>query len=117
MDYEQMINDQLEDLDLTELENIMQEASEQSNGIFEALTTEDIIDSLISGEALFNTDVIVENFKDVLLMEVKAGILMGVEIITVCIIMGLLNNIADSFGSKAASSLGNTVCSCLVIIL
>ncbi len=117
MDYEQMINDQLADLDLRELEDIMQDAAEQSNGIFEALTTEDIIDSLISGEALFNTDLILENVKDVLLMEVKAGILMGVEILTVCIIMGLLGNITDSFGNKAASTLGNTVCSCLVIIL
>lgn len=117
MDYETIIDQQLADMDLSGLESIMEEAAEQSNGIFSALTTEEIVDSFISGEALFDPDLLLGNIFDVLFLEVKAGIIMGVEIISVCAVMGLLNSISDSFGNKAASSLGNVVCSCLIITL
>lgn len=117
MEYERIIEEQLADLDLESLEDIMNDAAEQSNGIFSSLTTSEIIESMIAGEPLFDTGSILENIFDVLLLELKASLYMGAEIITVCIIMGLLNNISGSFGSKAASALGNTVCSCLVITL
>lgn len=117
MDYESMINQQLEDLDLAELERIMEDAAAQSGGIFSSLSTEDVINSFLSGESLFDTDTILESIKDLLFLEVKTGVIMGVEIITVCIIIGLMNNISESFGNKAASTLGNTVCSCLIIII
>ncbi len=117
MEYENIINQQLEDLDLDELERIMEDAAEQSNGIFSALTTEDIVDSFISGEPLFDSNAVLNSIWDLLLLEVKAGIIMGAEILSVCIIMGLLNSISESFGSKAASTLGNTVCSCIIIII
>ena len=117
MDYESIIDQQLEDIDLSELDRIMDEAAEQSNGIFEALDTEDIISSLLSGKPLFDADLILNNVFDLLLVEIRTGIMLGVEIITVCIIMGLLNNMSESFGSKAASGLGNTVCSCIIITL
>ena len=117
MDYETMIKDQMADLDLDELENIMDDAAIQSNGIFSSLSTDDIVDSLLAGEPLFDTNSILENVMDVFLLEVKSGLIMGVEIITVCIIMGLLSNLSDSFGNKASSVLGNTVCSCIIIII
>ena len=117
MEYESIIEEQLADMDLEGLEQIMEDAAEQSNGIFSSLTTDEIINSMISGETLFDTNAILKNIIDVLLLELKSGLVMGVEILTVCVIMGLLNNISDSFGNKAASTLGNTVCSCLIIIL
>ncbi len=117
MDYESIINQQLEDLDLSEMEEIMDEAAEQSMGIFDSLSTEDIINNLLTGEPLFDADTIVNNIFDLLLLEIKTGVLLGVEIISICIVMGLLNNLSDSFGSKAASGLGNVVCSCIIITL
>lgn len=117
MDYEEIIRQQLDDLELSELEQIMDDAAAQSEGIFNALTTEDIINSLLSGEPLFDADMILHNIFDLMLMEIKTGIMMGVEIISICIVMGLLNNISDSFGNKASSRLGNVVCSCIIITL
>lgn len=117
MDYESIIEEQLNDINLSELEDIMDEAAQQSQGIFDSLSTEDVISSLLSGEPLFDADAIVHNIFDLLLLEIKTGVLLGVEIISICIVMGLLNNISESFGSKAASSLGNVVCSCIIITL
>lgn len=117
MDYESMIQEQMAELDLSELEQIMEDAAAMSNGIFEAISTEDIVDSFISGEPLFDAENILNNIFDLLFLEVRSGLVLGVEIITICIIMGLLNNLSSSFGNKAASSLGNIVCSCMIIML
>lgn len=117
MDYEDIISQQMNDLDLSQLEEIMNDASAQSQGIFDSLSTKDIINSLLSGEPIFEADTILHNIFDLLLLEVKTGIMMGVEIISICIVMGLLTNISDSFGNKPASRLGNVVCSCIIITL
>lgn len=117
MDYETMIQEQLSDLDLAELEQIMKDAAATSNGIFDVLSTEDIVSSFVHGEPLFHAETILNNILDVLFLEVKSGVVLGVQIISICIIMGLLGNLSTSFGSKAASHLGNIVCSCMIIML
>lgn len=117
MDYESIINSQLGDLDLSALERIMEDAAAQSEGIFDSFSTEDIVNSMLSGEPIFNGEAIVHNILDLLVVEIKSGIFMGIEIISVCIVMGLMNNISDSFGNKTASGLGNVVCSCIIITL
>lgn len=117
MEYDSIIKQQLHDLDLTELEEIMDDAAKQSNGIFSSLSTDDIIQSFLDGEPIFDSQVIMENLLDVFLMEVKAGLILGVQIISICIVMGLLKNFSNSFGEKPVSTLGTVVCSCLVITL
>lgn len=117
MGYEEIINEQLKSMDLSELETIMEDASEQSQGIFSSFSTEEIVDRFIAGEPLFDSDVLIQNVTDVFLYEIKAGLLLGVELVSICIIIGLLQNLSSSFGSKPVSSLGTVVCSCLVITL
>ena len=70
MDYENMIKNQMADLDLEELERIMDDAAEQSSGIFSSLSTDDIIDSLIAGEPVFDTGSILESIRNVFILEV-----------------------------------------------
>lgn len=117
MDYDSIIKEQLEKLNLTELEKIMEDAAEQSNGIFSSLSTDEVIQSFIDGKPLFDTGLLLENIWDVFLYELKAGLILGVEIISICIVMGLLKNFSNSFGDKPVSTLGTVVCSCLVITL
>ncbi len=117
MDYDTIIQEQMGNLDLSELEQIMDDAAKQSNGIFSSLSTDQIVQSFIDGKPLFDSDVIMKNLFDVFLYEVKAGLILGVEIISICIVMGLLKNFSNSFGDKPVSTLGTVVCSCLVITL
>ncbi|MEG0829155.1 MAG: stage III sporulation protein AE [Anaerovoracaceae bacterium] len=117
MGYEEIIREQMEEMDLSELENVMDEAAKQSHGIMSSISTEDIVQSFIDGKPIFQSEVIMRNLLDVFLYEVKAGIIMGIEIISICIVMGLLQNLSNSFGEKPVSTLGTVVCSCLVITL
>ena len=104
-------------MDLSELEQIMDDAAKQSNGLFSSMSTDDIVQSFIDGKPLFDSEVIMNNLLDVFLYEIKAGLILGVEIISICIVMGLLKNFSNSFGDKPVSTLGTVVCSCLVITL
>ena len=117
MDYDAILKKQMESMDLAELEQIMDDAAAQSNGIFSSLSTDDIVQSLIDGKPLLDSEILMQNLLDVFLYEVKGGILLGVQIISICIVMGLLKNLSGSFGEKPVSTLGTVVCSCLVITL
>lgn len=117
MEYDSIIKEQLDKLELDELERIMEDAAEQSNGIFSSLSTDEIVQSFMDGKPLFDSEVIMRNMLDVFLYEVRGGLMLGVEIVSICIVMGLLKNFSNSFGDKPVSTLGTVVCSCLVITL
>lgn len=117
MDYDSIIAEQMEKLNLNELEDIMDDAVRQSNGIFSSFSADEIVQSFIDGKPLFDTEILLESVWDVFLYEMKAGLVLGVEIISICIVMGLLKNFSNSFGDKPVCTLGTVVCSCLVITL
>ena len=116
MDYETVIEEQLESMDLSQLENMMDEST-KSSGVFENMSVNDIVNNLLNGEPLFDSDKILDNLADLFLLEVKSAVFLGCEILVVCIVIGLLTNFSDSFGSKTVSSLGTVICSCVIIAL
>ncbi len=116
MDYEAVIDAQLDSMELSELENAMEEASD-AGGVFDGMTVNDIVNNLLNGEPVFDSDKIMENLLNLFMMEVKSSIFLGREILSVCIVMGLLTGFSDSFGRKTVSSLGNVICSCVIIAL
>ena len=116
MDYEAVIDAQLDSMELSELENAMEEASD-AGGVFDGMTVNDIVNNLLNGEPVFDSDKIMENLLNLFMMEVKSSIFLGCEILSVCIVMGLLTGFSDSFGRKTVSSLGNVICSCVIIAL
>lgn len=115
MDYESIIQEQLSALNLSDLEKIMEDTSLQSGGLVPDLTIQDIINNAISGQPIFDSQLIIQNFIDLFLYEMKNSLLLGVQLVTICIVIGLLTNLSNSFGNKAVSRLGIIVCSCFVI--
>lgn len=116
MDYETVIEEQLDSMDLSELENMMEEASGQT-GIFKDMNVEDIVNNLLNGEALFDSDKIIDNLINLFMMEVKASIFLGCEILAICIITGLLTSFSGTFGKQTVSSLGTMVCGIVITAL
>lgn len=116
MDYETIIEEQLDSMDLSELEGIMSDAAGQS-GLFDDLTVSGIINNLINGNALFDSDRIIDNLLNLFLMEVKASVFLGCQILAICIVTGILTSFSNTFGSKTVSSLGTMVCSIVIIAL
>ncbi|QAT42837.1 stage III sporulation protein AE [Aminipila luticellarii] len=115
MDYKSIIQEQLANLNLNELEQIMDDTALQSGGRVPDLSIQEIIDRAINGQPIFDSQVIIHNFIDLFLYEIKSSLILGVQLVTICIVIGLLTNLSNSFGNKAVSRLGIIVCSCFVI--
>ncbi len=116
MDYEIIIDEQLNSMDLSDLENLMDSAVDET-GIFSEMTVEEIINNLINGQPLFDSDKILDNLLNLFLIEIKSAVFVGCQILAICIAIGLLTNLSNTFGSKTVSSLGTMVCSFVIIAL
>ncbi len=116
MDYQTIIDGQLDSMDLSGLESMMSEAAGQG-GIFDDMPVEEIIHSMINGRPIFDADSIIKNLTDLFLMEVRSSVLIGCEILAICIVTGLLTNFSNTFGSKTVSSLGTMICSIIITAL
>ena len=116
MDYQTIIDGQLDSMDLSGLESMMSDAAGQG-GIFGDMTVEQIINSMINGRPIFDTDSIIKNLTDLFLMEVRSSVFIGCEILAICIVTGLLTNFSNTFGSKTVSSLGTMICGIIITAL
>lgn len=116
MDYETIIEEQLDSIELDELENIMEDAYSGSE-LFGDMTAEGIINDLINGQPLFDSENLLRNLTELFMQEIRSAILLGCEILLVCIITGLLTSMSNSFGNKTVSSLGTMICSFIIIAL
>lgn len=116
MDYETIIEEQLNTMDLSELENILDDTYTGSE-IFGDMSVDGIINDLINGQPLFDSESFIRNITDLFMVEIRSAVLLGCEILLVCIITGLLTSMSNSFGNKTVSSLGTMICSFIIIAL
>lgn len=116
MDYETIIEEQLNTMNLNELENILDDTYTGSE-IFGDMSVDGIIDDLINGQPLFDSENFIRNITDLFMVEIRSAVLLGCEILLVCIITGLLTSMSNSFGNKTVSSLGTMICSFIIIAL
>lgn len=116
MDYETVLEEQLEATELSELEDSLADAAQQS-GVLEELSVEDLVHRLLNGQQILDSDQILENLKNLFLLEVRSSLMLGCEILAVCILIGVLTSFSDSFGKRTVSSLGTVICSCVIIAL
>ncbi|QIB69401.1 stage III sporulation protein AE [Aminipila butyrica] len=115
MDYKSIIQEQLAKLELSELEEIMDSATLDSGNRMPDISIQGLIDNAINGQPIFDSQTMIHGFIDLFLYEIKSSIILGVQLVTICIVIGLLTNLSNSFGNKAVSRLGIVVCGCFVI--
>ena len=87
MDYETVLEEQLEATELSELEDSLADAAQQS-GVLEELSVEDLVHRLLNGQQILDSDQILENLKNLFLLEVRSSLMLGCEILAVCILIG-----------------------------
>jgi stage III sporulation protein AE len=114
MDYKNLINEQLEAMDLEALEELI--GTGDATGLSNLSVTE-IIDRMISGKPLFDTQDIFNSLVNLLMKEVFSSITLGINILAICIIMALMVHLSASFGKSAVSTIGSLIASCAVIAL
>lgn len=116
MNFDEIIKKQMETLtnreQITDLEDY---ASGLTNGLSENYSLDNILDATVKGESVFDTGQIIESLKALFFYETKAALAVGIEILSICIIIGLLHNLTASFGKKGVSEIASLVC-CIVVI-
>lgn len=116
MEYETIIREQLNSMNLENLEELA-DGSQDSLQIIDTTTVDGIINGLLNGQPMFDSEKILNNILELFLIEIRSAILVACEILIVCIIIGLLNGMSNSFGNKTVSSLGTMICSIVIIAL
>lgn len=109
MDYEEFIKGQLEDENIDELNNLMKNSIEDE-GIFDYISAEEIVNRLLNGQPIIDSGTIIDRFIDFFLSEIKEVMILGCEIIIICIVIGLLVSFSDTISNKGVCKLGEIIC-------
>lgn len=116
MNLDNMINEQLSNMDLGQLHDLLGAASQQGQ-IFSGMSLGEMIHNILTGRQVFDFHQIMDAILTYFLRDVTASIFLAVQVVALCIAMGLLKNLSSSFGEDTVASLGTIVCSCTVIVL
>ena len=116
MDYKEILKEQFDQVvDLDEIDEISRRSAELSDGLSEQFRIENILEATLNGESFFNNQGLISGVKDLCLYEIKSALMLGVEILIICIVIGLLRNLASSFEKKSMSDLSLLVCTMVII--
>lgn len=116
MDYEQILKEQMGNvIEPGQAEAISDEAARLSEGLTDTFTLHDIMEAAIDGKSIFNSNELIDGLKTLMIYEVRAALVLGVEILIICIVTGLLKNLSSSFGKKSVSDISMLVCTMIII--
>lgn len=116
MDIESIINEQLSSMEIEGLEALFDMAGKNGN-VFGEVSPVEIVKSIVQGQPIFDLNQLVSAVGDLFLQEIYGSILLGVQLVIICIMIGLLRNLSTSFSNETVSTLGIIVCSCSVMAL
>jgi len=101
---------------MTKLEQLFDLAASKGN-VFGDVSPGEVIRSILRGDPIFSIHDIINAVANQFMHEIYGSIILGVQLVVVCIIIGLMKNLADSFSEDTVSNLGVIVCSCCVMVL
>ena len=114
MDYGEIVREQLgnviDEEQLEKLDEIRRNAS-----IPDMFSLESIIDTTLDGRSIFENNDLIESLRELILYEIRAAMIIAAEILTICIVIGLLNSLAGSFGKKSVTEVSQLVCTMIII--
>lgn len=116
MDFDEIIKEQMKNLiDEEKTDSLSDYASGLTGGISDNFTLDKIVDSTLRGESIFRSEEMIDSLKELFFYELRAALVVGVEILTICVVIGLLRNLTSSFGKKGVSEIAQLVCSMVII--
>ncbi len=116
MDFENILNEQFNNVITVEDLNELTKKAEQITGhVANDFSIENILNKTLEGQSIFNSTEIIDNFKELILLEVKTALVLCVEILSICVIIGILKGLSSSFNSKSVSEISLLICSMIII--
>lgn len=116
MDYEQILEEQMNNVvEPGQTDSISEEAARLTEGMTDGFTLDKILETTLNGESIFSSQQLIDSFKSLVIYEIRAALVLGIEILIICIITGLLKNLSSSFGKKSVSDISMMVCTMIII--
>lgn len=116
MNNEDILREQFNNvIDRKLLDEMYKQGNEITGGISKNFTVENIFNAMIEGKSIFDNPEIIKDIKELFFYEVKSAVIIGIEIISICIIIGLIKNLSTSFGSKSVTDISLLVCTMIII--
>lgn len=116
MDYGEIFGKQLDQvIDEQEIAEIERKTSQLTEGLSDQFSLQHIADAAVDGHPFFDTNQLIDSLKSLLLYEVETALILAVEVLSVCIVMGFLRSLSDSFKTKSVSELSMMICTMVII--
>ena len=116
MDYKEILKEQFNNvIDFDKIDQIINQTSEISEGLSDEFGLEKILEATLNGESIFSNQTVIYGIRDLALYEIRTAMVLGVEILIICIVIGLLKNLSASFGNKSMSDISMLVCTMVII--
>lgn len=108
--YESIIEEQLDSLDFSQMEEIMGITEYAGEYGFSCPDIGDIISGLISGDALIDFGTVFDAIIRIFMNEIFSCLVLFAEVIFICAVSGLLKSSSTSFGETTVSGVGQLIC-------
>lgn len=116
MDYEKILEEQMNNvIDPDQAADITNKASEITGGLSDIFSLDKIVKATLEGESIFDNQEMIDSLKSLTVYEIRAALVLGIEILVICIIIGLLKNLSSSLGKKSMSDISLLVCTMIII--
>ena len=116
MDYEKILEEQMNNvIDPDQAADITNKASEITGGLSDIFSLDKIVKATLEGESIFDNQEMIDSLKSLAVYEIRAALVLGIEILVICIIIGLLKNLSSSLGKKSMSDISLLVCTMIII--
>lgn len=116
MEYQQILEEQFNNVvDQESLSSIMEKAGDVTAGIASNFSAENILAAIADGRSIFDDQAIIEDIRSLFFLEMKSALILCVQILTICIVIGLLKGLSSSFSSKSVSEISMMICSMVMI--
>lgn len=116
MEYQQILEEQFNNvIDEESMDMLTEQAGEITSGLASQFSAENILNSMLDGKSIFENQILIESLKDLFFLEIKSALILSVEILSICMIIGILKGLSGSFNSKSVSDISMLVCSMIII--
>lgn len=104
---------ELDEIIKEQMDNVVD--TDALSNLTDSCDIQDILEKTINGESIFQPETIIDSLKDLFFLEIKSALFCGIEILSICIFIGLLQNLEVSFGKKNTSKISQLVCVITVV--
>lgn len=116
-DFESLINEQLNELNIENWESFLEYAEQDNVHILNRTSAKELIGNLIAGRFSFTWQDFFNYVVQILFSEFKLNLVLMAKIVVIAILCSIFRNMNDSFRDSSTGEIGYYICCSVIIIL